>query len=235
MRLLSWNLRFGHGSRSWPPLAEALQADVIFLQEVAEPALTRGKATWESVPGRSWGSAVVVSRGQVDQMPIPGYEGWVVGGAWSDASANELRYIFSVHAPTSSEDAKRRSYVREVRSIVEAIHNAVPKNATVWIGGDFNFTSLGERLETESLKTKPEERSALQYFKSVGLVPLWHALHPERPLPQTIRWSGDKALPYHCDGFLLPERMVDRAVCEVLEAPVLTKASDHSPVAAWIV
>ena len=53
--------------------------------------------------------------------------------------------------------------------------------------------------------------------------------HPGLPLPQTLRWSGGPAKPYHSDGFLF--RGIDKATvrCEVFSSETITAVSDHIP------
>ena len=235
MRLLSWNLHLGSGSRAWVPLASALAADVVFLQEVARPDTGPWSSIWRPVPECTWGSAVGVRQGVVEERAIRGYDGWVIGGEWRGAQPASTRtLLYCVHAPTSRKSAPRASYVTEVRLIVESIAAEARDGATVVIGGDFNFRSFGQRADVESLQTKSPECAALSRFKELGLIPLWAALHPGRPLPQTLRWAKNKVVPYHCDGFLVSESLATHAVCEVLEAPALRSTSDHSPVAAWL-
>jgi hypothetical protein len=193
------------------------------LQESHDPGSAH-HALWQAVPGQVWGSAVVVRRGVVRPIAVAGYEGWVTGGEWvthDDGQPIRQTFVFSVHSPTTDAFAERASYVSESRSIVRAIVAAVPSACELVIGGDFNFKSLGERLPSEELQTTPQEREALTEFRAASLVPAWHAAHPDRPLPQTLRWTGNRVTPYHCDGFLLRPSAAERALCEVLSTPAI--------------
>jgi hypothetical protein len=212
-----------------------LDLDVMLLQETPAPP-PGSVALWRPVPGQGWGSAVVVTRGALDAVSIPGFEGWAVGGEWQTAAGQapeSRRFLFSVHSPTK-KSGKGGGYVAESRAIVRAIVAAVPPDCQLVIGGDFNFKSLGERQRDETVQTPTVERAALKEFADVGLVPAWQAVHPGKPLPQTLRWTGNRSAPYHCDGFLMWPAVAARAVCEVLTAHWL-EASDHYPVAAWVV
>lgn len=59
--------------------------------------------------------------------------------------------------------------------------------------------------------------------------------NPNEDLPQTLRWSRNKTLPYHCDRIFVSAswyRYLDR--CEVLDSPTWELLSDHSPVVATL-
>ena len=69
--------------------------------------------------------------------------------------------------------------------------------------------------------------------REFGLISCWQAANPNRDLPQTLRWSRDQAIPYHCDGIFVPDawyRYLDQ--CEVLASPLWEELSDHNPVVA---
>ena len=245
MQLLSWNLRQGHARAECRALAAALRSDVVFLQESPRPEGPEAQVDWAPVPGRRWGSGIVVADGSVRPVPIAGYEGWVAGGEWRRGAATagierpfersfDRCFVFSVRTPTPNATMKRRSYAAESRAIVQAIVDAVRgEGAETIIGGDFNI-ALGVRGEGETPVTSRAERLALEHFRAVVLVSVWQATHPGRPLPQTIRWTRDPVTPYHCDGFLVSPALAERVVCEVLEAARLWRVSDHSPVAVWL-
>jgi hypothetical protein len=58
-------------------------------------------------------------------------------------------------------------------------------------------------------------------------------MHPGSPLAQTLRWSGNRSTPYHCDGIFAPRALRDRLLkCEVLAGPPWERLSDHNPVLA---
>jgi endonuclease/exonuclease/phosphatase family metal-dependent hydrolase len=235
--LLTWNGNFGKASSRWRQLADAIGADVTFLQEVREPPPDAG-TVWQVVPGRDWGSAVVSRATEMRAVPLAGYEGWVTGGellaAPSQSREADQRFAFSVHAPTPHKTVPRTHYVDEVLRIVRSIRSLIPPRAQLTIGGDFNFASLGQRQQGESRRTTTKELHALEELATMDLVPLWQACHAGSPLPQTLRWSRNRATPYHCDGFLVHPARTIEALCEVLTSAFIESWSDHNPVVAWL-
>lgn len=235
MRVATWNLKFGQGTPAWRSLRGDIVADLWFLQETKHPDVG-GAVLWESTQGKSWGSAVVCGRGEIDPIAISGYSGWVVGGRYvvDEADGGAPLFAFSVHAPTAPKGETQSDYVADVRSIVSLIIATVPAEAALLIGGDFNFLSLGPRATGEELQTTPKEWQALQEFRARDLIPLWPAVHPGAPLPQTLRWTRNKVTPFHCDGFLLTSALAIGGTCEVLASEAIYLASDHNPVVATI-
>jgi len=66
-----------------------------------------------------------------------------------------------------------------------------------------------------------------------GLVNCWQAANPDQPLHQTLRWTNDRTIPFHCDGLLVPKAWKDRLVsCIVLSGDEWDRLSDHNPVLA---
>jgi exonuclease III len=146
-------------------------------------------------------------------------------------------FVFSVHAPTSHATRPRQPYVEEVMNILDLLGRQIPAEADLILGGDFNLRSLGERNDKETFKTSTAERKCLARFADLGLVSCWATAHPGYPLPQTLRWNGDKtpdkSTPYHCDGIFVPAAWKQGIICEVLTSAYF-EVSDHNPVVAWI-
>jgi hypothetical protein len=239
VRIVTWNLNHGHGSAAWPRLQAHLGAEVVLLQETRRPEWAGG-LLWGSVPHHDRGSAVLATKGTFRAVPVRGYEGWVVGGELLDSGMNadgRRLFAFSVHTPTSHATRARQPYVAEVMNILDLLSRKVPRDADLILGGDFNLRSLGERSDEETFKTSEVERKCLTRFSGMGLVSCWAAAHPGRPLPQTLRWTGDKtpdkSTPYHCDGIFVPESWKEGMICEVFTS-VCFEVSDHNPVVAWI-
>jgi hypothetical protein len=66
-----------------------------------------------------------------------------------------------------------------------------------------------------------------------GVVNCWQSANPDLPLPQTLRWTGDRTIPYHCDGIFVPKSWRDRLrSCVVLDGDEWNLLSDHNPVLA---
>jgi len=187
------------------------------------------------VQQRGWGSSVLVRDGSLEPIDIPRYRGWVVGACWRPKASDiaEAVYLFSIHTPTPNEDEPRGAYVAEALEIVRAICAAVPPGSSLVIGGDFNFRSFGERLLNEQPANHGSELEALKEFRNLGLFVAWRDAHPGLPLPQTLRWNGGHATPYHCDGFLLRGVDITTVQCEVLSSAFVTRQSDHNPLVLW--
>jgi len=66
-------------------------------------------------------------------------------------------------------------------------------------------------------------------------VPCWQERHPGEPLAQTLRWTGNRATPYHCDGLFIPRAWRARLTgAEVIQGPEWERLSDHNPVLAVV-
>jgi endonuclease/exonuclease/phosphatase family metal-dependent hydrolase len=102
----------------------------------------------------------------------------------------------------------------------------------VVIGGDFNVTVShwpGPERPTGRQDLAIQARLADEF----GLLNCWQATNPDQPLPQTLRWTGDRAIPYHCDGIFVPKAWQDRLQsCVVLAGGDWERLSDHNPVVA---
>jgi endonuclease/exonuclease/phosphatase family metal-dependent hydrolase len=233
VRIVTWNLRHGAGGAALSALQTDLHADIVLLQE-ATATPDHAEAIWEKVPGGRWGSAVVTTLAATRRIIVPGYEGWVVG-AEIEIELGPLA-VFSVHAPTGTATSPRSHYTDEVVTILGLIREAVRPGVHLVVGGDFNFT-LGERHASEALKTNARDRRALAAIADAGLVSCWNATHPDQPLPQTLRWSRDKApgktAPYHCDGILVPQSWSAWVTCDI-HTEERYAVSDHNPVSATL-
>lgn len=66
-----------------------------------------------------------------------------------------------------------------------------------------------------------------------GLLNCWQVANPDQPLCQTLRWTGNRTIPYHCDGIFVPKTWKDRLEsCLVLAGEEWNGLSDHNPVVA---
>jgi endonuclease/exonuclease/phosphatase family metal-dependent hydrolase len=226
---LSWNTLHGSATTRAVELADRVGADVLMLQEARPPTAWGGLFVGGRVPkqGYSWGSWIAVRSGRLKTIKIDGYAGWVAGAVWQRQRGSPLA-LFSVHSPTRRKNEGPNAYVEDARRIVVAICDALSPGTPLIIGGDFNFKSLGERLATEAIRNRRDEQEALRDFRMRGLMVAWRDLHEDKPLPQTLRWSGDRSVPYHCDGFLLRGLPRETVSCELID--VERHSSDHSPV-----
>lgn len=238
MKIATYNLRCGGKAKQqvhWTRLFEVAKPDIFLVQETCHPQqhLTSqfwetysNQVQWAKVGNNSWGSAVFVQSGLVKAIALPEFEGNVIGVevegfAWSPLRGRKLR-IFSIHAPAP--------YKPSVNQILDRLASFADDSDLV-IGGDFNLT-VGVRHPSE--QRKDQDLWLLERLrKEFGLMSCWQAANLNRDLAQTLRWSRDKAVPYHCDGIFVPAawyRYLDE--CEVLTSPMWEELSDHNPVVA---
>jgi len=238
MKIATYNLRCGGKANRrvhWTQLFEVANPDIFLVQETCPPKQYVTSSFWEAhqqqvqwakVGNNAWGSAVFMRSGTVNRIPVPDFEGCIVGVevegfAWSANQGRKLR-IFSIHAPAP--------YKPSVDRMLDWI-GSLPDDGDLIIGGDFNLT-LGVRHPDE--KQQAQDLWLLERLrKEFGLMNCWQAANPNRDLPQTLRWSRGKATPYHCDGIFVPAawyRYLDH--CEVLASPLWEELSDHNPVVA---
>jgi endonuclease/exonuclease/phosphatase family metal-dependent hydrolase len=163
----------------------------------------------------------------LDVVPIKvrGFRGWITGGE-IELGARPLR-IFSVHAP-----AGEHGYLRTVHRMIDRLRSHA-RDADLIVGGDFNV-AVGFRGPDEQVRMSNAERTLLTRFvEELDLFPCWQASHPDKPLAQTLRWTGNRAAPYHCDGIFAPRSWRERLQsCEVVSGPEWDRLSDHNPVVA---
>ncbi|MBW4518565.1 MAG: hypothetical protein KME16_02370 [Scytolyngbya sp. HA4215-MV1] len=238
MKIATYNLRCGGKQDQrvhWTQLFEVANPDIFLVQETCPPEqsvtqqfweIHQNQLKWVGVGNHSWGSAVFVRSGTVNEITVPEFEGNVVGVevegfAWSPMRERRLR-VFSIHAPAP--------YKPSINRILDWIAS-LSGDCDLLIGGDFNLT-VGVRHPTE--KQQDQDLWLLERLrKEFGLISCWQAANPNRNLTQTLRWSRDKTTVYHCDGIFVPAawyRYLDK--CVVLASPVWEELSDHSPVVA---
>jgi exonuclease III len=213
--------------------------DLLLVQESHRPEMhlppllhpqRQGKAIWEAVEGRQWGSGIYSASGTLTPVRVPDFDGWVVGAEvhdaeWLQDAATPL-LVFSVHAP------KREStYSAQVNRILDEI-GKLRSGRDVIIGGDFNLT-VSERHESE----KPTDKINLEIQRRLrdefGLLNCWQEANPGIALHQTLRWSKDQLSPYHCDGLFVPSSWRERLrSCQVLCGEEWNEMSDHNPLIA---
>lgn len=238
MKIATYNLQAGGTAPQlahWSHLFELVNPDIFLVQETGAPEqymtaqfwqMYGSQVQWQSVENHAWGSAIFVRSGQITPLRVAGFEGTVVGVevegfAWS-ANAGRKLQIFSIHAPAP--------YKPSMNQILDQIA-CLSDGSDLIIGGDFNLT-IGVRHPSE--KHQDQDLWLLERLrKQFGLISCWQAVHPNRNLPQTLRWQRDVTLPYHCDGIFVPAawyRYLDK--CEVLSSPGWEELSDHNPVIA---
>jgi endonuclease/exonuclease/phosphatase family metal-dependent hydrolase len=133
--------------------------------------------------------------------------------------------VFSIHSPVGD-----RGYIRTLHQILDRIAR-LAAGADLLLGGDFNVV-VGHRQPNERIRMSRGEREILDRLSAeFDLISCWQAAHPGRPLAQTLRWSADRAAPYHCDGIFVPASWGARLVsCRVVMGSRWAALSDHNPV-----
>jgi len=241
LRVVAYNfLSGGSAGRAghWSRIHTRLAPDIVLAQECRAPQDSHGDRfrvgvndtlLWAPAAARRWGSAVLVRGRRAIALRIPKYTGWVVGAELSGESwspARPLR-LFSIHCPVGE-----RGYIRTLHQILDRV-GALASGADLLLGGDFNV-AVGQRQPNERIRMSKGEREILDRLSTeFGLISCWQAVHPGRPLAQTLRWSADRAAPYHCDGIFVPSTWDARLVsCRVVTGSRWAALSDHNPVVA---
>lgn len=81
--------------------------------------------------------------------------------------------------------------------------------------------------------TKREAAIHARLREEFGLINCWREANPGRPPAQTLRWSGNRTISYHCDGIFVPVQWRARLrSCAVLSGAEWDSLSDHNPVIA---
>ena len=245
MHIVTYNLHFGgKGLRHWGELITRLDPELMLVQESHPavdhlPPLIYGdgheRAVWSAVEREAgeiaWGSGVYTKSYRPRSITVPDFGGWVVG-----AEIEEFRFLdgpprrlraFSLHAPSG-----RGAYAKVVNQILDRL-SAFQGNGDLVIAGDFNLT-VSPRLETETRRTEPADLKIQARLRDeFGLVNCWQHCNAGVSLAQTLRWSNEPEVPYHCDGIFVPRHWADRLrACTVLSGGVWNELSDHNPVVA---
>jgi exonuclease III len=240
MKIGTYNILKGGAKRvHWVKLIEGYDVDLLLVQEsythdehlpLRSYPDARSQSVWERAEQNSWGSAVFSRTGSVKPVAVSGFSGWVVGAeisgaSWQAGFADPL-LAFSVHAPSKGE-----SYAKQVNKLLDEIKKVVGRQKII-IGGDFNLT-VSNWCDSERPVSKLELAIHARLADEFGLVNCWQEANPDQPLHQTLRWTGDRTIPYHCDGLFVPKIWKDLLrSCEVLTGEEWNRLSDHNPVVA---
>ena len=184
---------------------------------------------WRRVPGRVWGTGLYLSRGTIRRIPMRGFSGWVIGGELDRSlwlTGRPLR-AFSIHCPAGAQ-----GYVKTMGLILDRLR-PIARGADLVLGGDYNVAA-GVRGPIDQVRMGKPERALLDRLAiEFGLIACWQSMHPGVPLGQTLRWTGNRAMPYHCDGLFVPASWRPLlASCEIESGPEWDAQSDHNPVVA---
>jgi exonuclease III len=231
LRIATLNFLSGGSARRsahWSLLHARLAPDLLLTQESRPPPRDAGRyatALWTEAL-RGWGTGLYSPTLSVKRVAIAGFNGWVTGGRLKSRRARPT-LIFSVHCPPGA-----RGYIHTAHQILDRLE-PLAKDADLVIGGDFNV-AVGVRGPDELVKMSKAERTLMsRIVEQLRLIPCWQTANPGAPLAQTLRWSGNRAAPYHCDGVFIPRAWRRRLEsCEVLAGPEWEQLSDHNPVLA---
>ncbi len=137
LRIVTYNMRQGGSAANWSQLLAAGPADLLLIQETKDPAslladvehgLDLDRLLWVPVAERRWGSALWWRGHQIQPLPVPGFEGWVVGGR-TELGSRSI-FIYSVHMPP-----ERGSYLRAANRLLDELQ-VIVKGETMLLGGD---------------------------------------------------------------------------------------------------
>ena len=220
-------------------MIEGLGVELLLLQEsyphdehlppLLYPEL-RQRSAWEMVERNGWGSAVYSGTGSLESISVPGFAGWVVGAlirgaAWQSPDCDSTM-VFSIHAPSRAD-----SYSKQVNKLLDEI-SRIACGSEIILGGDFNLT-VSNYDQSERPVSKRDLGIQSRLAQQFGLINCWQTANPNTPLAQTLRWSRDRSVPYHCDGLFVPKSWQDRLTsCDVLAGDDWIRLSDHNPVVA---
>lgn len=241
LRVVAYNFLSGGSRRRaghWSRLRAGLAPDIVLAQECRRPedspaetfrSAAEDTLLWAPASGRRWGSAILLRALRGTPLEVPGFAGWVVGAelagpAW--CQGRPLR-TFSIHCPVGEG-----GYVRTMHAILDRIER-LRCGGDLLLGGDFNVV-VGNRQPGERIRVTRGEREILDRLAvEFDLISCWQAANPGRRLAQTLRWSADRAAPYHCDGIFVPSAWGARlASCRVVTGSRWKRLSDHNPVLA---
>ncbi len=212
--------------------------DLLFVQESypqnehlspSPPSETSNRSVWQKVESNKWGSGVFSKTGTLTEIDIPHYCGWVVGAELSNANwqKNDAKtLVFSLCAPNGPG-----SYAGQVNLILNEIAKLAEGKELV-IGGDFNMP-VSDWCKSEIKSTKRDLAVRTRLANEFGLINCWQSANPELEPQQTLRWTGNRTIPFHIDGIFVPKTWLERLQsCTILSGQEWDELSDHNPVIA---
>jgi endonuclease/exonuclease/phosphatase family metal-dependent hydrolase len=100
------------------------------------------------------------------------------------------------------------------------------------LAGDFNL-SVSHWPESQIPTTKRDLAIQARLADEFGLINCWQESNPGKQPEQTLRWTGDRSFPYHCDGIFVPKSWKHKLEsCLILAGDEWNRLSDHNPVVA---
>ena len=230
-RLATLNMLKGGGRRVAPDdVLRDTRADLLLLQEAAGFAGAPRQWVWQPVHARHWGSAIRVAHGRLEPIAVTGFDGWVAGAHWRGTRFDGLG-VFSVHGPHGAG-----GYCGRMHHLLDAVGMAARRVGLrdIVVGGDFNIC-VSARSHSGAPVRMRDHAVQQRLRDEFGLVNAWDALHPRMQPAQTLRWTGDRSVPYHCDGLFVPQHWAGALRrCVVLSSARWCARSDHNPVVATL-
>lgn len=240
MKLATYNILKGGAQRvHWLKMIEEYSVDLLLVQESTAPDQhlppllfpgAQSQSVWKMVEQHGWGSGVYSKSGSMRPLEVTGFSGWVVGAeihgaAWQTNVADSI-LAFSVHAPSRLE-----CYAKQVNKLLDEI-GRISGGRELVIGGDFNLT-VSHWPGSERPVSNQDLAIQARLSDEFGLLNCWQQANPDQPLQQTLRWSRDRTIAYHCDGLFVPKAWKKRLqTCTVLTGEEWDRLSDHNPVLA---
>lgn len=234
LRLATYNFLSG-GSRKrdghWRVMRERIAPHILFAQECRTAGSQFKHKLHRDALARRWGTGVFSEDARLKRIVIDDFDGWVVGGQLPRRMWLTKRPVraFSIHCPAGDH-----GYIRTMHLILDRL-SAIAEDADLVLAGDFNVVT-GLREPNDVIRMSRGERVLLERMRDeLKLLPCWQTANPGQPLAQTLRWTGNRAAPYHCDGIFIPETWRDRLrSCTIHSGPEWDALSDHNPVVVEI-
>lgn len=220
-------------NNGWQRLLRQASVDVLCAQESRAPIeyfdgeALAGSAVFNPAHDRDWGSAIWSRHHALEEISLDAFRGHVVAARANDVKLGGRSWnvdFVSVHIPEPAP------YVRQVAHLIDLLVQR-PRDALLFLAGDFNITTALRHV-TEVLETPADELAVLTRLRrELGVVNAWQLLHPNQPLPQTLRWTKSPTTPYHCDAIYVDCRALQYLeTVEILQDKDWSRLTDHSPI-----
>ena len=101
------------------------------------------------------------------------------------------------------------------------------------IGGDFNLTVTESPVPSGRQANTAERQIHARLRDELGLLNCWQTANAGAVPVQTLRWTSDSSIPFHCDGIFVPGSWAEHLhSCNVPCGEKWNQLSDHNPVVA---
>jgi endonuclease/exonuclease/phosphatase family metal-dependent hydrolase len=221
MKVITWNIHLKTDkSKLWDYIDNEIKPDILLLQE-CRGYPSSYQAVGRHIGGsRLWGSMVLSKKYSLEPIHITNHIGWVVGAKLEIEDHKLL--VFSIHAKLKDIS---RYVVPHLRNIFNDIMMSVDGSQYIVIGGDFNAARLYDEVYFHPAEYK--HRNFFNWLETeLNLISV-----TGNEETQTMR--GNSKHPYQNDHIYVSKSMSDLLTnSQVLADDVISKLSDHNPVAA---